>query len=233
MLHVESDFKNDTIESKVIKPLKTENGQTDYEVLVCKFVFPSYFEEKHYLPKGICLTCRQKLKNHDSIEEYPVYVDFVGLVKNVKKSLSESNLSENLSCPCEICKISTSTVLNNKSLFVCPTNIGRPSLEKKPRITDFFGETKDSTKEEKINEILDFTCPESLEQLCSAYLKKKARETKHSQVSLKNLNGSPLKVNLGLIRFFWVNYICFGNLYILEILRLFYLSLQNFLSMFS
>ena len=85
----------------------------------------------------------------------------------------------------------------HKSSFLKDTKIGRPTLEKKlPKITDFFGEIKDSTKEEKIEEIIQFTCHESLEQLFSTYLKKKAKEPTQS-VSLKCLKGPPIKVNLG------------------------------------
>ena len=55
---------------------------------------------------GIVAKGRQKLKNHKSTEEFPVYVKFVELVSNVKKALIESNLSESHVCPCEITNLS-------------------------------------------------------------------------------------------------------------------------------
>ena len=84
-------------------------------------------------------------------------------------------------------------------MFLSDVKIGR-TLDSKPKITNFFGESNSSSKEEKINNIIQFTCPESIEQLCLEYLKKKAKESNQNKVSLKSLHGGPLIVNLGWIR---------------------------------
>ena len=181
------------VKPNFLKPLVTENGENKWETLVSKLLFEDYYEEKQYLPQSICLACRLKLQNHKNTEEFPVFIDFLGLVNNVKKALSEKN--ENILCSCELCRVATATLNSKKSCFVSDTTVGRPL--KKAKITDFFGESKATSKEEKIKELIQFTCSDSIEQLCSEYLKQKAKESNQSVVLLKSHRGSPLKVTLG------------------------------------
>ena len=135
------------VKPKFLKPLETENGENKWETLVSQLLFEEYFEEKGYLPKSICLACRLKLQKHKTTEEFPVFVDFVGLVKNVKNALKNSE-NESISCSCEICVLATATLNSKKCSFVSETKVGRPL--KKAKITDFFGESKCTIKEEKI-----------------------------------------------------------------------------------
>ena len=73
------------VKSKFLLPL--ESKESEWEDFVSKFLYQDYSENKNYLPSAICLFCRNKLKNHKSSEEYPVFVDFDGLVRDVKKYL--------------------------------------------------------------------------------------------------------------------------------------------------
>ena len=90
-----------------------------------------------------------KFQDHNSPEEFPVYVDFSALVNSVKKALIEkSTENEDNRCFCEICELATATLNAKKSVFISETKIGRPLA--KAKFTDFLVKPKASSRKKKL-----------------------------------------------------------------------------------
>ena len=57
---------------------------------------------------------------------------------------------------------------------------------------------KSKTKKLKIDKIIECTCPGSLAQLCSATIRKLAKENENSgEITLKSIHGSLLEISVG------------------------------------
>ena len=120
-------------------------------------------EELQFLPCAICSNCRNKIVKCEDPSEYPIRVKYAELIENVK-----ANAIENDECICEICLLGTTNVRHGggkkthiQSQFLINIEIdvgGRPSTKRKqPSIIDNFGESKESTKKQKIEDIIDNT----------------------------------------------------------------------------
>ena len=120
-------------------------------------------EELKFLPCMICSNCRNKIVKCEDPSEYPIRVKYADLIENVK-----ANAIENEECICEICLLGSTNVghgggkkTHHQSHFLINDEInvgGRPSTKRKqPSIIDYYDESKESTKKQKIENIIEHT----------------------------------------------------------------------------
>ena len=158
-------------------------------------------EDFNFLPNVICSNCRNKIMKCNDPSEYEICVKYDELIENVKNLTTKKEHDE---CFCEICVLGSTLGMGGKGrktqnesqyLIFNQISVGRPAIKRKlPKITDYYGESKESTKVQKIENIIETTDKDSLEQLLAIYLEKKEKETDQDYVLLKRPHGPPRKV---------------------------------------
>lgn len=146
-------------------PKQIEKTSLDSKIIA--HVYPEFCQEKEFLPKVICKTCKDNLENESKCGMFPL-VNYDQLVENVK--LNHTNLD----CTCELCRISSATVCNSeKTVFLIKgkNKIGKlPSPSKLPDITDLLPLDKNQTKNGKLEEFCASVSKDSLDQVCAKHL---------------------------------------------------------------
>jgi hypothetical protein len=123
-------------------------------------------EELQFLPCAICSNCRNRIMKCEDPSKYPIRVKYAELIENVK---THANKNEIDYCICEICLLGSDndggggcgrkTQIKSQFLLSNETNFGgRPATKHKlPKITDYYGESKESTKKQKVQYIYENT----------------------------------------------------------------------------
>ena len=154
-------------------------------------------QDFEFLTKVICPKCRIKIEKHQIDTVYPISVNYTALIENVRTNLSQTpDSTESTNCECEICSIGSTSLHADKSAFLIETEIQSTAKIPLPRIADFFAQSKDLTKQEKIKKIREETSPGSLDQLVSDVLSNKEKDSDNN-VHIKRVHGPPMKLNLG------------------------------------
>ena len=134
-----------------------------------------FLENANYLPSAICTRCVDLVKSQS--DQLPL-VNYGKLVEHVKVCQINANSSENASCVCELCRLGAANAVNVKGdsseflIGIRNTKVGKPSAPKQVKITDLVPD-ENKTKDEKLNEIVENSSPNSLEQICIKVMKKK------------------------------------------------------------
>ena len=108
-------------------------------------------------------------------------INYGKLVEHVKVCQINANSSENDSCVCELCRLGAANAVNVKVesseflIGIRNTKVGKPSAPKQVKITDLVPD-ENKTKDEKLNEIVETSSPNSLEQICIKIMKKKVNQ---------------------------------------------------------
>ena len=154
-------------------PRQIEKVSIDSKIIA--HVYPEFLQEKYYLPKAICKTCKDNLDDESKCGMFPL-VDYVRLVENVKQ------LHTNVDCKCELCRIFSVTIFNGvntgkspqKSDFLIKrkNNVGKIPSPKVPDVTDFFPKEKNQTLNDHLDQICESVTRGSLDQLCAKHLEK-------------------------------------------------------------
>ena len=145
--------------------------------LIVSHVYPDYLENKAHLPTVICTKCVDLVKAPSEHQLFPL-INYGKLVEHVKVCQINANSSENASCVCELCRLGAANAVNVKvepSEFLIGmrnTKVGKPPNAKQVKITDLVPD-ENMTKDEKLNEIVENSSPNSLEQICIKVMKKK------------------------------------------------------------
>ena len=186
--------------------LVLKNGDNSLENIVSSRLYSNFFQEKDYLPNVICVNCRTKLEDEKS--EFEVLIDYKALSENVKEEQNKVQLTSNNgeNCLCELCRLGSKIVnpnAKNKSIaFDSPFLLQRKSVSaaskgKLPKVTDFFTQSKDQTKNEKIQDIIQFTDTDSLAQLSAAFLEHQAKLLGKNELLVKRVHGPPIQMTVG------------------------------------
>lgn len=181
------------------RPLVLKNGSNVTENLIQSLIYPQFFKNKEFLPKIICVNCKAKLENEKKVSIFPL-IDYDSLIENIKFHTSQA--STTVKCSCEYCRIGGVTKINDdkfgceKSQFLIEEKSHISAPLPKPKISDFFPETKGITKKEKLQEIIKSTDHDSMSQLCSTFLESEAKETSENHLKLKRVHGPPKTVFL-------------------------------------
>ena len=146
--------------------------------LIVSNVYPDFLENANYLPSAICTRCVDLVKSQS--DQLPL-VNYGKLVEHVKVCQINANSSENVSCVCELCRLGAANAVNVKVesseflISIRNTKVGKPSAPKQVKITDLVPD-ENKTKDEKLNEIVETSSPNSLEQICIKIMKKKVNQ---------------------------------------------------------
>ena len=145
--------------------------------LIVTHVYPDFLENKAHLPTVICTRCVDLVKTQSEHQLFPL-INYGKLVEHVKVCQINANSSENVSCVCELCMLGAVYAVNVKVepseflLGMRNTKKGRIPVAKQVKITDLVSD-ENMTKDEKLNEIVENSSPNSLEQICIKVMKKK------------------------------------------------------------
>ena len=170
---------------RLLIPKSGANSLVEEFVKIC----PDFFEMIDYLPKVVCDCCRRKLENKSAT----ILVDYAQLVENVKEAQMGPSTSTS-KCSCEVCRIATTTINPQKSLFLLQSKPkpGRPSLKPvNSQSIDFSG----LNQTEKVNQFL-LLSPGTRDQMSAAHVEQKIKESDPTskRVNLKRLHGQPMQL---------------------------------------
>ena len=146
-----------------------------------------------HLPKVICLKCRSKIIDPNiSASDFPVTVDYRGLIENVKAHINPEG-----DCSCEICTIGSASLHADPSKFLLVESkkVGRPAIQKQPKITDFFSSKKNATEQEKLKSVVENVSTDSLQQLFTTYLDTVEPDS-DGNTYLKRVHGPKRKIGI-------------------------------------
>lgn len=190
---------------KFTSNIALKNGENVIENLISSRIYSDFFQERDYLPQVICCNCKSNLKNETC--DFKVLVDYKSLVENVKQEQNKvKNSNNDEKCLCELCRLGSIVVnpnAKNKAVYLnSPFLLEDRTVSvipkgKMPKITDFFTTSRDQTKNEKIQDILEFTDQDSLAQLLAAYAEKQAKLLGKHEFPVKRVHGPPLTLTVG------------------------------------
>ena len=175
------------------KSFKTIVPNTEFRVL-SQLKLES--QDLNYLPKIICAKCRMKVVDPNiNADDFPVIVDYQGFIENVKSHLNSEGECDG---DCEMCTIGSASLHPDPSKFLLfdRKEIGRPAIQKQPKITDYFQMKKNATEQEKLKTVVEIVSNDSMEQLFTTYLDTIEPDS-DGNAYLKRVHGPKRKIGIG------------------------------------